>query len=224
MKKNIIISSCVVLVVALTSVYFYKKNAEAKRKLIITRPVAIVALRESIEQKNVVLAAACSNPEALGKDIIDLSNSDLKTRFTYLCEDIELSKKLEENFNSNTDYKYFLNCAKTHAANIQQIMSDLKAHYPEDYKQLNSSKENQESILVKYLKHPKSAYLMAQCESKTEALYWRGIIDSGKVEDLKFCLQTTEDCMGGKSKPEECPANFQKYHEECTLKLNAMKH
>lgn len=224
MKKNLIVTSSIAVVIALASSYFYLKNKEAKKKLIVTQPFSIAALRESLEQKHIGLEAACANPSAVTKDIIDLSNDDLKERFTYLCEDIQLAKKLEENFSSNTDYKYFLECAKIHTSNMTQITNDLKAHYPEDYKNLNFSKENQEAILLKYLKHPNSAFLMAQCEAKTEALYWSSLINSGKVEDLKFCLQVTEDCIGGKSKPEECPVNFQSYHDECTKKLNSMKH
>lgn len=224
MKKNLILTISTVIVIFIASSYFYMKNVEAKKKLISTRPVAIASLRESLELKKVNIEEACANPSALSKGVIDLSNSDLKERFTYLCEDQTITKKLEENFSTNTDYSYFLNCAKTHTVNMQQITSDLKEHYPEDYKLLNFSKENQESVLLKYLKHPNSAYLMAQCEAKTEALYWKSIINSGKVEDLKFCLQTTEDCISGKAKVEECPANFQSYHAECSKKLNNMKH
>jgi hypothetical protein len=224
MKKNLIVTSSIAVVIALCASYFYLQNKEAKKKLIVTQPFAIAALRESLEQKHIGLEAACTNPGAVTKDIIDLSSDELKTRFTYLCEDMQIAKRLEENFATNTDYKYFLDCAKSHTANMMQMTNDLKAHYPEDYKNLNFSKDNQEAILLKYLKHPNSAYLMAQCEAKTEALYWRSIINSGKVEDLKFCLQTTEDCMGGKSKSEECPANLQNYHDECSKKLNKMKH
>jgi hypothetical protein len=224
MKKNLILKISTVIFIIIASSYFYMKNIEAKKKLIVTQPVSVASLRESLVLKKVNVEGACANPSLLGKDIIDLSNPDLKTRFTYLCEDLSIAKKLEENFSTNTDYSYFLNCAKMHTTNMQQITSDLKEHYSEDYKKLNFSKENQESILLKYLKHPNTAYLMAQCEAKAEALYWRSIINSGKVEDLKFCLQTTEDCIGGKSKPEECPANFQSYHDECSKKLNSMKH
>lgn len=184
MKKNLIVTSSIAVVIALASSYFYLKNKEAKKKLIVTQPFSIAALRESLEQKHIGLEAACANPSAVTKDIIDLSNDDLKERFTYLCEDIQLAKKLEENFSSNTDYKYFLECAKIHTSNMTQITNDLKAHYPEDYKNLNFSKENQEAILLKYLKHPNSAFLMAQCEAKTEALYWSSLINSGKVEEI----------------------------------------
>lgn len=225
MKKNLLIKIIVAIIIASTTTYFYiKSNQAKKKKLIPTQPFAITALRESLEVKGVNLEGACVNPLSLSKDLIDLKDSDLKERFTFLCEDIEIAKKLEENFSTNKEYKYFLNCAKTHAANMQQITDDLKAFYPEDYKQLNFNKEQQENILVKYLKHPKSAFLMAQCESKTEALYWRSIIDSGKVEDLKFCLKITEECIAGQLKGVDCPANFQVYHDECTQKLNGMKH
>lgn len=200
------------------------KSVEAKKKLIVTQPFAVASLRESLVLKNVNIEGACANPSAVSSNLIDLSNSDLKEKFTYLCEDLTIAKKLEENFSTNTDYSYFLNCAKMHATNMQQITNDLKEHYPEDYKNLNFNKENQESILLKYLKHPNTAYLMAQCEAKSEALYWKSIVNSGKVEDLKFCLQTTEDCISGKSKPEECPANFQSYHDECSKNLGGMKH
>lgn len=199
------------------------KSVEAKKKLIVTQPFAIASLRDSLVLKKINIEAACINPSTVSS-IVDLSNSDLKERFTYLCEDQTIAKKLEESFSTNTDYSYFLNCAKMHTTNMQQITNDLKEHYPEDYKQLNFNKENQESILLKYLKHPGTAYLMAQCEAKSEALYWRSVINSGKVEDLKFCLKITEDCISGKSKLEECPANFQSYHDECSKKLGAMKH
>lgn len=224
MKKNLIIGTSVVSVIILGAVYFYFKNIEDKKKLIPTQPYAIAALRESLETKGVDIKTACENPVTLSSSVLDLSKEDLKKRFTFLCEDYEISKKLEENFGTSTDYKYFLNCAKSHFTNMQQIMSDLKEHYPADYKDLNFSKENQEKILMKYLKHPNTAYLMAQCEAKTEALYWRSIINSGKVEDLKFCVQTTEDCLGGKTKSEECPANVQAVHDECSKKLGEMKH
>ena len=225
MKKNLIIKITTAIIIASASLYFYIKSAEDKKKREIpTQPFSIVTLRESLELKGVNLEGACANPASLSKDLIDLSDSDLKQRFAYLCEDIEIAKKLEENFNTNTDYSYFLNCAKMHAANMQQITNDLKAHYPEDYKELNFNKEKQENILTKYLKHPKSAFLMAQCETKTEALYWRTIINSGKVEDLKFCQRITEECISGQIKPEECPANFKSYHEECTKKLKALSH
>lgn len=224
MKKNIILKVVTALIIASASTYFYIKSDEAKKKrLLPTQPFAITALRESLEQKGVNLEGACANPASLSKDLIDLKDSDLKKRFTYLCDDIQIAKKLEENFSTNTDYVYFLNCAKAHAANMQQITDDLKTYYPDDYKELNF-KEKQESILVKYLKHPKSAFLMAQCESKTEALYWKSIIDSGKVEDLKFCLKITEECIGGQLKDKDCPANFKEYHDTCTKKLNGMKH
>lgn len=224
MKKNVIISVSTFVVIVAASVFFYLKNEKDKRKLIPTQPVAIVELREFLEKKNVNLEGACKTPSALTKDIIDLNDADLKTRFDLLCQDIEISKKLEENFGSNTNYKYFVDCARTHSANIQQIMTDLKEHYSEDYRQVNFSKEEQERILLKYLKHPKAAFLMAQCEAKSEALYWKAIAESGKVEDLKFCLQVTEDCIAGKSKPEECPVNYQAHHDECSKALNKMKH
>lgn len=225
MKNKIILKVVIAVLIASASTYLYIKSAEdKKRRLAPTQPFAITTLRESLEHKGVSLEGACANPASLTKDLIDLKDSDVKERFTFLCEDIEIAKKLEENFSTNSDYKYFLNCAKMHAANMQQITDDLKAFYPEDYKQLNFSKENQETILVKYLKHPKSAFLMAQCESKTEALYWRSVIDSGKVEDLKFCLKITEECISGQLKGVDCPANFQVYHDECTQKLNGMKH
>lgn len=224
MKKNVILTFSAALVITLASVYFYMKNIEAKKKLIPTQPFAVATLRESLTLKNVSIDGACANPDALTKDIIDLSIPDLKERFTYICEDQEIAKKLEENFSSNTDYKYFINCAKTHATNMQQITADLKEHYPADYKELNFNKEHQEAILMKYLKHPKAAFLMAQCESKSEALYWRSIIDSGKVEDLKFCQKITEECINGQINPEECPVNFKTYHDECVKKLDGMKH
>lgn len=224
MKKNILIALSTVIVVALASSYFYIKNKEANKKLVVTQPLFVSSLKESLEAKKINLEEACANPAGIDKDTINLANPDVKNRFTYLCEDQQIAKKLEENFSNNTDYNYFLNCAKTHTTNMLQITNDLKEYYPEDYKQLNFNKENQENILLKYLKHPKSTYLMAQCEAKSEALYWRNIINSGKVEDLKFCQQVTEDCISGKSKPEECPANFKAYHDECNNKLNKMKH
>lgn len=225
MKNKLILKVVCAVVIASASTYMYIKSDEAKKKkLALTQPFAITALRESLEHKGVNLEGACANPASLTKDLIDLKDSDLKEKFTYLCEDIEIAKKLEENFSTNTEYKYFLNCAKTHAANMQQITDDLKTFYPEDYKLLNFNKEQQENILIKYLKHPKSAFLMAQCESKTEALYWRSIIDSGKVEDLKFCLKITEECISGQLTGVDCPANFKAYHDECTQKLNGMKH
>lgn len=225
MKKSIIIKIIAATLIASTTTYLYvKSDKDKKKKLAITQPFAITSLRESLEVKGVNLEGACANPTSLSKDLLDLTNSDSKQRFTYLCEDIEMAKKLEENFNTNSQYSYFLDCAKIHATNMQQITDDLKTFYPEDYKDLNFNKEKQESILVKYLKHPKSAFLMAQCESKTEALYWRSIIDSGKVEDLKFCQKITEECIQGIMKDQECPANFKSYHDECSKKLNEMKH
>ena len=103
---------------------------------------------------------------------------------------------------------------------MQQLMRDLQEHYPEDYKNLNFKSED---ILLKYLKHPDSAYLQVQCESKSEALYWKSLSQSDKVEDLQFCIQTTQECISGKSKPEECPTDFKKYHDECSKKFNTMK-
>ena len=224
MKKNILLTVGLVSLLASISIYFYMKNIEDKKKLIPTQPHSIAAFRESLESKKINLEEACANPSIVSIAVIDFSKPDLKEKFTYLCEDREMSKKLEENFSTSTDYNYFLSCAKIHAENMQQVTKDLKEHYPEDYKLLNFSKENQESVLLKYLKHPNSAYLMAQCESKAEALYWKSVINSGKVEDLKFCMKITEDCISGKSKPEECPANFQSYHDECNKKLGGMKH
>ena len=200
------------------------KNKEDKRKLVLTQPWAITSLRESLELKGIKVEEACANPASLNSEVINLENTNLNLRFSYLCEDIEIAKKLEENFSTNLEYDYFLNCAKLHATNMQQITNDLKAYYPEDYKALNFSSEKQEITLVKYLKHPKSAFLMAQCESKTEALYWRSIINSSKVEDLKFCQKITEECISGAVEASECPAKFKDYHEECTEKLNKMKH
>lgn len=217
--KKYIYTAIITVIIILISLYFYNKYKADKRKLITTQPHAITTLRESLEKKGVKLEGACANPSSLSKDLIDLKNSDLEQRFTYLCEDIDMAKKLEENFNTNSDYSYFLNCAKTHVTNMQQITDDLKTYYPDDYKDLNFNKEKQESILMKYLKHPKSAFLMAQCESKAEALYWRSIVNSSKVEDLKFCQKITEECINGLTKPEECPANFKNYHDECTKKL-----
>ena len=224
MKKHIIISVSIAVVITSISTYFYIKNKEHKRKLIATQPWAITSLRETLEKKGIKLEGACANSNSLSKDIINLEDSDILERFTYLCEDIQKARELEENFNNNLEYNYFLNCAKVHAANMQQITDDLKAHYPHDYKELNFSKEKQETILVKYLKHPKSAFLMAQCESKTEALYWRSIINSSKVEDLKFCQKITEECINGVIEVSECPINFKSYNDECTKKLNKMKH
>lgn len=222
-KKNIILVS-IALTLTLVSVPYYVKIKENQKKLIRTRPLSITSLKDSLELKKVNIDAACIDSSILTNDVIDLSNSELKEKFTYLCEDQKMAKELEENFSTNSDYKYFLDCAKRHAANMQQITTDLKEHYTEDYKQLNFNKDNQESILNKYLKHPRASYLMAQCESKMEALYWRSIINSSKVEDLKFCQQITEDCINGKTKAEECPTNFKAHHDECVKKLGEMKH
>ena len=224
MKKYIVTSVSIAVVITFISAFFNIINKERNKKLITTQPWVITSLRESIEIKGIKLEDACANSSSLSKDTINLEDSDIKQRFTYLCEDIEKARILEENFSNNLEYNYFLNCAKIHAANMQQITDDLKAHYPEDYKELNFNKEKQENILVKYLKHPKSAFLMAQCESKTEALYWRSIINSSKVEDLKFCQKITEECINGVIEASECPTNFKNYHDECTKKLNKMKH
>ena len=223
MKKNIILAISIATVTTLASVYFYMANKKAQQKLIPTQPLTITSLRELLELKGVNVSAACANPTALTSDLIDFTDSDLKKRFTYLCDDQKMSKELEENFSTNSDYKYFLNCAKTHAATMQQITNDLKNHYHEDYKNLNFNKNDKENILNKYLKHPKTAYLMSQCESKAEALYWRTIISSKKVEDLKFCLEITQDCISGKTKAEECPANFKAHYDECNKKLDELK-
>lgn len=102
---------------------------------------------------------------------------------------------------------------------MQIIVQDLKEHYPEDYKALNFQQEN---VLLKYLKHPASVYIQVQCEAKAEALYWNSIVNSGKVEDLKFCLETLEGCVHGTTKAEECPAKFQNYYDECTAKFRKM--
>ena len=222
-KKNITLLSAT-FILALILAYFYIQTKDNNKKLIRTQPLSIISLKDSLELKKVNIDAACVDSSILTSDVIDLSNSELKERFTYLCEDQKMAKELEENFSTNSDYKYFLDCAKRHANNMQQITTDLKEHYTEDYTQLNFNKDNQEAILNKYLKHPRSSYLMAQCESKMEALYWRSIINSQKVEDLKFCQQITEDCINGKTKIEECPTNFQAHHDECVKKLGKMKH
>lgn len=219
MNKKILITACITVGVTFTSAYFYFKNKEEKRKLVETQPLEIVSLRASLEQQGIRLEGACANPTSVNVDLSHKANFDFKQRFNYLCEDIDLAQKLDKNFSDNLDYSYFLECAKTHTANMNQITNDLKNHYPKDYKELNFNKED---ILVKYLKHPKSAFLMAQCESKAEALYWKSIISSGKVEDLKFCQKITEECINGITKSEECPVNFKNYNDECTEKLNKL--
>ncbi len=224
MKKKIIITASIVVTLTFVSAYFFIKSKEKNKKLVNTQPWDIVSLRDSLEKKGVILVDACINSASLSRDIINLENPELSQRFTYLCEDIERFKDLEVNYNTNLDYTYFLKCAKIHAENMQQISEDLKKHYPEDYKELNFNKNKQESILAKYLKHPKSAELMAQCEAKTEALYWRSIVQSSKVEDLKFCQKITEECMNGIVEISECPTDFKNYHAECTKKLKEMKH
>ena len=224
MKKKIIISASILITLTFVSAYFYIQNKEQKRKLIITQPWDIILLRESLEKKGVILEDVCADTASLGKDKLNLENPENSRRFLYLCEDIQTFKDLEENYNTNIDYTYFLKCAKLHADNMQQISNDLKSYYPEDYKELNFNKDKQVSILGKYLKYPKSAELMAQCEAKTEALYWRSIVKSTKVEDLKFCQKITKECIDGVVEVSECPTDFKNYYGECTRKLNDMKH
>lgn len=221
MKKKIILAATLTIVLTLVIVYFYQANQEAKKKLIATQPVYVAALKEAFESKAINLEGACANPTLLPSETVDLKNEEQKKRFEYLCEDLKIHKGLEENFASNTDYRYFLECAQKYAKDIQQIKDDLKNHYPEDYQALNFK---QEDILLKYLKHPSSAYLQVQCEAKAEALYWNSIVNSGKVEDLKFCLETLEGCVNGFTKAEECPAKFKNYYDDCTKKLNKLRH
>jgi hypothetical protein len=218
--KKILITALTLTLITITASYFYFKNKQDNRLSIITQPLQIISLKENLTSQKINLQEACKNPNLVQIKSTHLSESEFKKRFSYLCEDEQLALILEENFNSNNDYKYFLNCAKEYATELQQVMKDLKEHYPEDYKNLNFK---QGDVLLKYLKHPTSSYLMAQCESKTEALYWKSISQSNHVEDLKFCISTTEDCLSGKTKAEECPANFKNYHSDCTKKLNKMK-
>ena len=219
MKKKILLASALVMLLILLGVYFYQANKEAQKKLVATQPVFIAALKEAFETKKISIAEACQNHSLIPQGLIDLSNDEQKTRFEYLCQDQKITKDLEENFGTNNDYRYFLNCAKEYSENIQQIMKDLKEHYPEDYKALNFKQEN---TLLKYLKHPNAAYLQVQCEAKAEALYWSSIVGSGKVEDLKFCLETLEGCVNGTTKAEECPAKFKEYYEECNSNFKKM--
>ncbi len=222
MKKYLFPALCIVLItVAFIAIFFIYKNDKAQeRALISTQPFQVAALKESIIGQNIRIDDACKNPQALNQSVLQTSTISFDERLKYLCEDQILSKELESHFGNNTDYTFFLNCAKTYASEMQQIMKDLKEHYPEDYKNLNF---NQSDILLKYLKHPATSILKAQCEAKSEALYWKSLSQSNKVEDLKFCIQITSECINGTTKPEECPANFKTHHDDCTKKLSNMK-
>lgn len=220
MKKYLLPTLFIVLVFISIAAYLFVTNSKSNRPVIATRPLYIKNLKEGILAQNISLEDACKNPRQINKSILEITNASFEERFIYLCEDYNLSNELKENFNNNSDYKYFLNCAKNYAAQMQQVMKDLKEHYPEDYKALNFK---QEEVLLRYLKHPDSAYLAVQCESKSEALYWKSISQSDKVEDLQFCIQVTQECISGKSKAEECPTNFENYNKECSKKLNKMR-
>lgn len=222
MKKYLIPALSIIVITAAFSVVFliYKNDKKEKLALLSTQPFQIAALKESIIGQNIKIDDACMNPKILNQNVLQKSTINFDERIKYLCEDQILSKELESNFGTNTDYKFFLNCAKSYAAEMQQTMKDLKEHYPEDYKNLNF---NQSDILLKYLKYPATSILKAQCESKSEALYWKSLSQSGKVEDLQFCIQITSDCISGTTPAEECPANFKTHFDECTTKLKNMR-
>ncbi len=220
MKKKITLALASLILASLVAVYFYKKDQEAKRKLIATQPLQINALKEVFHSKSISLEGACANPTLIPKEIVNLKDEEQKQRYDYLCEDLKITRRLEENFAMNMDYRYFIECAKDYAREIQQIRDDLKAHYPADYEALNFKHEE---TLLKYLKHPAASYLKVQCDAKAEALYWRSIIDSGNPEDLKFCLEALEGCVKGFTKTEECPVNFGTYYDECNVKMKKMK-
>lgn len=222
MKKNILLPLILSLfVIGGLTYYFVKQNQEKQKELIATQPVFVASLKEVLESKGINIEASCLNQALMPSDLIDLKNKDQKKRFDYLCEDLALYKKLEANFATSTDYTYFLECAKNYAHEMQLIQQDLKAHYPEDYQALSFK---QEDTLLKYLKHPASAYLQVQCEAKAEALYWNAIVKSGKVEDLNFCIETLEGCAKGFAKADECPAKAKEYYEECNLSRKKMRH
>lgn len=220
MKKHLVpILSLVIIVIGFSTVY-YMQTKENKQSLIKTQPLYVASLKAGIATQNISIDDACKKPQSLNQKTLEVPDTNFDERLKYLCEDQILSRELEAQFGTSSDYKYFLNCAKTYALEMQEMMKDLKDHYPEDYKNLNFK---QEDVLLKYLRHPATAYLKAQCESKSEALYWKSISESTKVEDLQFCIQVTSECINGTTKVEDCPANFKVHHDECTKKLNSMR-
>lgn len=160
-----------------------------------------------LSEKNIDLGKLCNHEEkekAAASHLIDEKNLE------NLCKDISFEAQLTNQFKNQTEYQFYVDCAKEYSLNLQQFHQDAMRN--------NLTSLSEDDLIKRFSDKPKTLFLMQQCSIKAENLYWKEVSHSNDQKDLEFCITVLEECQKNFTS-ESCPTDYKNILAQCRHKL-----
>lgn len=170
-------------------------------------PIDLFQKYALLKEKKINFEKLCLHEEkekAEASHVIDEKSLDK------LCKDVSYEEQLNTQFKTQTEYQFYVECAKEYSLNLQQFHQDAMRN--------NLTSLGEDDLIKRFSDKPKTLFLMQQCSVKAENLYWKEVSNSSDQKDLEFCVTVLEECQKNFSS-ESCPTDYKNILAQCHKKL-----
>lgn len=170
-------------------------------------PIDLFQKYSNLEAKKINLEKLCAHEQIVKNEAANVVS---EKEIDLLCKDVAYEQQLLSQFKNQTEYQFYVDCAKEYSLNLQQFHQDAMRN------NLTSLVEN--DLIKRFSDKPKTLFLMQQCSLKAENLYWTEVANSKDSKDVEFCITVLEECQKNFVN-ESCPTDYKNILNQCRKNL-----